>query len=123
MKPGGLERVRIGRETRQSIIGRQFNRLRLRLRIKAGEETPPGVWGPAGLRRARIDLMQPNFPCRNLRNRFLALPYPVQKPAAIRLPIETEQKKPAVVTRRGEAKLSSSIVWRQSRQSYAALKV
>src|SRR3954452_4251649 len=32
MKPGGLERVRIGRETRQSILDRQFKRLRLRLR-------------------------------------------------------------------------------------------
>jgi hypothetical protein len=49
MKPGGLERVRIGREeTRQSIRnergeagGPLFNQLRLRLRIGLGDGEPP----------------------------------------------------------------------------------
>jgi hypothetical protein len=40
MKPGGLERDRIGRETRQ---GQHLNRLRLRLRISGRMDEVAGV--------------------------------------------------------------------------------
>src|SRR4051812_48025583 len=52
MKPGGLERDRIGRETRQSIVDRHLTGCGSDCESRRGEETPPGVWAPAGWRRA-----------------------------------------------------------------------
>src|SRR3954453_9497547 len=78
MKPGGLERVRIGREeTRQSIRNERegtpapFDRLRLRSRTRRHEETPPDVEGPAGWRRGCIDFDAAEFSLPNSKKSFL----------------------------------------------------
>jgi hypothetical protein len=90
VKPGGLERVWIGRETRQSILGRQFNRLRLRLRISEPAHASKGASCSAGGLLVALNLL---YTSDDSGDNWLR-PVPLVKPTGSATPRNSEPQGP-----------------------------